>query len=108
MATNKLEIRPRIRIFESVDASLYEFAMSASADEFNSAILSGLRLWMLQKEMRAIGKPFPMVAHPVDIPPVPVPVREVAPPTMVDLGLVSLDLHDLDLQDTVVHRAEGG
>lgn len=106
--TNKIDLRPRFRIYQSVDASLYEFAKNASADELNAAILSGLRLWMSQAEMRAMGKPLPMLVHPVDLAPAPVSEKADVPSSKEDLGFVSLDLNDLGLQGAVVHRTEGG
>lgn len=110
MATNKVDVRLRLRIFQSVDSTLYEFASKASTEELNAAMLCGLRLWMMQAEMRAVGKPLVLFEQPLHQSPAPVPVPSpvTASPSMGELGLVSLDLGDLGLKGAVVHRAEGG
>ena len=110
MATNKVDVRLRLRIFQSVDSTLYEFASKASTEELNAAMLCGLRLWMMQAEMRAVGKPLVLFEQPLHQAPAPVPVPSpvTASPSMGELGLVSLDLGDLGLKGAVVHRAEGG
>lgn len=108
MATNKVDVRLRLRIFQSVDSALYEFASNASTEELNAAMLCGLRLWMMQAEMRAVGKPLVFFEQPLHQSPAPVPSPVTASPSMGELGLVSLDLGDLGLKGAVVHRAEGG
>jgi len=104
METNKVLIRPRLKIYEVVEKGLYDFARMASSEELASATLLGLRLWYEQEESRrsGAGRLIPQ-SHHGELDDVRVETPHTDEPVVP-----ALDLEALDLVNVVVHSAKGG